>query len=301
MFNDMKVIFLSIVIEALPFLLIGALAGTIIEVIFSEEKMKRLLPRNFFLQITYACFLGIFFPICECAIIPVAARLIQRGVPLHLAITFMLATPIVNPVAVGATGVAFINRPDILYWRVGSGVLVAVLVGLLFFGRKGVEVMRVSGDERVRGEKGSHGHGENTRWQKLSFILRHTRDEFFNVGIYLVIGALLVGAIQMLLPQRALSAIADQPFISILSLQGLGYALSLCSHADAFVGASFANLFPSSSILAFLITSPLIDIKNTLILLVFFRKKFCLKLIGSVLILAFVLSSIVHITGWLHG
>ena len=46
----------------------------------------------------------------------------------------------------------------------------------------------------------------------------------------------------------------------------LAFVLSLCSEADAFVASTFLLQFSGASVLAFLITGPMIDIKNTLMM-----------------------------------
>jgi hypothetical protein len=65
-------------------------------------------------------------------------------------------------------------------------------------------------------------------------------------------------------------------------MMGLAYFLSLCSEADAFIGASFSSIFPSTSILGFLIFGPMIDLKNTLMMLSVFRFKFVMTVLALV-------------------
>lgn len=54
------------------------------------------------------------FPICECAVIPVARTLIRKGIPVSTAVMFMLAVPIINPAAPAATYFAFARTPEIM-------------------------------------------------------------------------------------------------------------------------------------------------------------------------------------------
>jgi uncharacterized membrane protein YraQ (UPF0718 family) len=85
---------------------------------------------------------------------------------------------------------------------------------------------------------------------------------------------------------------------SILFMQILGYLLSICSHADAFVAASFMGRFSLYPVLAFLILSPLIDIKNTIVLAGNFKPRFTLTIICLVFILVFL---IITIAGSVYG
>ena len=292
-FLEGKTVFLSIIIEAFPFLLIGALVGSIIEVFISEEKFRQILPKSWLLGTLYACLIGLIFPICECAIIPIAARLIRKGVPTHLAIIFMLATPIINPVAVGATYFAFFRTPEISLHRVIFGVGTAVVVGWLFARMKKKQFLRsdfLAFNNRNKDIHHHHDHHKDNFLSKIKSVLRHTRDEFFDVGGYLVLGALISTLVQFSLPQSFFDTVNKSEVVAMLSLQVFAYGLSLCSHADAFVGASIAHQFTRPALLAFLITSPLIDIKNTIILLRYVPRKIALTLIGSIFILAFVFS-----------
>ena len=82
----------------------------------------------------------------------------------------------------------------------------------------------------------------------------------------------------------------DDPLVvgSTIVMMGLAFFLSLCSEADAFIGASFRNLFPAPSILAFLVYGPMIDLKNMIMLLSVFRAKFVFILLFLITMIVFV-------------
>ena len=75
--------FISMILEALPFILIGSIVSAIIQMYISEELVKKILPKNKFISIIFAAFAGVFIPICECAIVPIAKSLIKKGVPVE--------------------------------------------------------------------------------------------------------------------------------------------------------------------------------------------------------------------------
>src|SRR5215216_8151392 len=101
------VIFTSIVIEALPFILLGALVSAMIAVFVPDSVFARLarLPRA--LQVPGAAVAGVAFPVCECGSLPVARRLLVRGLDPAAALAFMLAAPILNPIVLASTWVAY--------------------------------------------------------------------------------------------------------------------------------------------------------------------------------------------------
>ena len=96
-------IFISMVLEALPFILIGALISSLIQVYISEDIVKRFLPKSSFFSIIIAALLGLVIPICECAIVPIVRSLMKKGVPIAVALVFMLSAPLVNPIVIAST------------------------------------------------------------------------------------------------------------------------------------------------------------------------------------------------------
>jgi len=114
---------------------------------------------------------------------------------------------------------------------------------------------------------------------RLRQVLQLAGDEFFDMGRYLILGAMLAALMQTFIPQTTLLALGSGPFSSILVMIALGVILSICSTVDAFVSLAFVGTFTSGSILAFLVFGPMVDIKSTLMFLQVFRKKTVVYLI----------------------
>ena len=131
--GDIFYAFLSILLEGAPFILLGALISGVIDAWLPSGAMDRLLPKRAFPAILVSGLLGIIFPVCECAIVPVIRRLVQKGLPLGCAMTYMLAAPIVNPIVALSTWTAFTGRDPLLMMgsRVTMGYVIAVLAGLI--------------------------------------------------------------------------------------------------------------------------------------------------------------------------
>jgi hypothetical protein len=79
--NSLAIVFVSIVLEAIPFMLFGSLVGGFIEAFVSRERMATFLPKKGWLTVCIAAGAGIVFPVCECAVVPVVRRLIGKGLP----------------------------------------------------------------------------------------------------------------------------------------------------------------------------------------------------------------------------
>ena len=58
--------------------------------------------------------------------------LLKRGIPQHIGLLFMLASPIMNPIALLATYYAFPDTPQIILARIIGGILIACMVALTF-------------------------------------------------------------------------------------------------------------------------------------------------------------------------
>ncbi|MEO1132648.1 MAG: permease, partial [Cyanobacteria bacterium J06639_1] len=114
LWQDGVTLFLGIVVEAIPFLLLGVLLSGLLSMFASEEQLLKWLPEQPWLQSLAGGMLGFFFPVCECGNVAVARRLILKGIPPHVAIAFLLAAPVFNPVVIFATWVAFRFQPEIV-------------------------------------------------------------------------------------------------------------------------------------------------------------------------------------------
>ena len=130
--KDISIIFMSIFFEALPFLLLGSILSAIIERYISNERIASLIPKNIITGSLVGVLLGFFLPACDCAVIPVSKRLIKKKVPLNVAVSFMLASPIINPVVLLSTYYAFYNtNPKIFWLRLILGIIISLIIGII--------------------------------------------------------------------------------------------------------------------------------------------------------------------------
>jgi uncharacterized membrane protein YraQ (UPF0718 family) len=283
-FSQLAAIFLSIIIEALPFVLFGCLVSGFIETYLSPEFVQRFLPKNRFLRVLVGIFAGFFFPSCECGIVPIVNRFLEKKVPTYTGIPFLIAAPIINPVVLFATFVAFGNSFKFAFLRFLGAVIIALIVGL---------ILAYKLDDPILLEKPSlseHTHHTKhlSKGQKLWSALTHAVDEFFDTGRYLIFGSLVASSIQVFVPTKLLMSVTHTPIAAIALMMLFAFLLSLCSEADAFIGASLLSLFGPAPILAFLLFGPVIDIKNLLMMKHYFQTEFIVRyVVGiSVLVLA---------------
>ncbi|KUP08517.1 membrane protein [Bacillus coahuilensis p1.1.43] len=280
-FKNVNTIFVSIILEALPFILIGVLASALIQTFVSEDQLKKWIPKNPFLAILPAAFIGALLPICECAIVPVARRLMKKGMPVHVAIVIMVTAPILNPVVFASTYYAFQTEPIIYWGRFVLAFIFALVIGLLiYFTWKNANPLKGQASHHHH-----HHHGPRNKWIET---IQHASDEFFDMGKFLILGALVAAIVQTFLDRAILVEVGANTILGPLSMMGLAYVLSLCSEADAFVASSFGSQFSVASILAFLVYGPMIDLKNTILMLAYFNWRFVLRYIAIVTGVVFV-------------
>ncbi|WP_238456310.1 permease [Desulfotruncus arcticus] len=288
---NFKIIFLSIIIEALPFILIGVFVSAVLQNFVSEETIRRILPRNKMANLLLASFLGIIFPVCECGIVPITRRLISKGVPLYSAVTFMLAAPIINPVVASSTAVAFSAAPPMVWFRLGLAFFVSFVAGLLlsfwFDSRelKGGALQSLCGCGCTHDHHNYNYHARPTMATKLINTFQNACDEFFDMGKYLIMGASLAALVQTFVSRDIILHIGQNSLSSIAAMMTFAFGVSVCSSADAFIAASFAGNFTTGSLLAFMVFGPMIDMKNILMMLSAFKTRFVLALVVIIALL----------------
>lgn len=284
---QMSVIFLSIVIEALPFVLLGCLISGALQVFLTPERVTKILPKNKLASIAVGCGLGVFFPSCECGIVPIVNQFVKKDVPVHTAFAFMLTAPIVNPIVIFSTFIAFGNSAKFAFLRVMGSLIVAMIVGiwLAYFNQHAVLKQRLTATPHTDDHHGHHHHGhahDHSKGQPFKALLQHSLDEFFDTGRYLIIGGLIASAMQTYLPTGLMLTLGSTKLLAVLVMLLLALTLSLCSEADAFIGSSLLSLFGAGPVVGFLVFGPMVDIKNLLMMKRYFSGRFIASLVGLV-------------------
>jgi len=282
-------VFLGIFIEAVPFLLLGTVGSGVVEVFFNQELFQRLSPRRVFTRALAGSLMGLLFPVCECGVVPLTRRLFSKGLPLVSGIAFLLAAPVLNPIVILSTSAAF-GWGWMLVGRLGLSLLIAVIVGMIFSTAQNPA-------EILLPRQVEHNHSfivsppnlpptPPTLRQRFTRVAVIAGDEFFEMGRYLILGAILAAAMQALIPQQILLGLGQGPVTSVLLMLALAVILSICSTVDAFVALGFMGTFSPGAILAFLVFGPMVDIKTTLMYLSVFKK----RAVAYLILLPFALS-----------
>ena len=253
--NELIVVFVSIVLQSLPFVEVGVFASAVVQNFLSAQHVVRWMPRRTLPGVLLGASFGLVAPVCDCGVVPLARRLVAKGVPLPAAVSLMLAAPVINPIVLVATGLAFQGNLGVVAVRAAMTLSVAVSVGLLV-GRLFPEARLNLPGLLVAVEAKD---GPPRRW---SAIGHQASAELFDVLFFIILGALVTAAIQTFIPRSSLLAFGGQPVASVAALMPLASVLSICSEADAFVARAFSPAFAPGAILAFLTIGQVVDLRN---------------------------------------
>ena len=282
--NEFVVVFISIFLQSLPFLLLGIFASALVQRYLSDEAVTRWLPRRTVSVVLLGSVFGFVAPVCDCGVIPLARRLMTKGVPVYAATTLIVAAPVINPIVLLSTAFAFQGDWKIVALRMGMTFSVAVSVGLLVSAlfpetvartpaaspsRGGVEVSSAAGVSRNPG------------------IFAHATVEYFDVLFYVILGSVFTAATQTLLPRGDLMAVGGSPVWSVVTLMPVATLLSICSEADAFVARAFATTFSVGAVLAFMTIGQAVDLRMGFLLFRTLRVGIALLIVVLAYVLVF--------------
>jgi uncharacterized membrane protein YraQ (UPF0718 family) len=298
-------LFMSLLVEAFPFLLLGVLLSSLLLFLVKESQFLQYLPRNPLLGALTGSVFGFLFPACECGNVPVARRLLMQGAPSAVAIGFLLAAPTINPIVIWATWTAFRDQPEIVVLRIIISLAIATFLGCLFslqadprsllqplvanaipqppseqptLLQKGTFILGSNAPQRFETLAYQSSLAAETAlpksfWGRLTVFLENTLQELRDLGSVLVLGSAIAACIQVFVPWEIVLNLGQDSVTSILAMMLLAGIVSICSTVDSFFALSFAGSFTSGSLLAFLVYGPMIDLKAIGMLLSVFKPR----------------------------
>jgi uncharacterized membrane protein YraQ (UPF0718 family) len=265
--GDIWVAFLSILFEGIPFILIGSIVSGLIDAYLPARLMDRMLPKRGIPAVLASGLLGIIFPVCECAIVPVIRRLVQKGLPLGCAMTYMLAAPIVNPIVALSTYSAFQGREPAMMTasRVLLGYAIAVVAGLVLSRAGAGRVLQPRVLQGMAAGAADAADAGRAPGDGIVRAMRTAQQDFMDTVLYFVIGVGIASVAQTQLFYRpglqdGIQSLAANHWLAAPVLMVAAFVLSLCSTTDAFIIAA-DSLFAATAKLAFLVFGPMFDMK----------------------------------------
>lgn len=327
--NSAFTLFLSLLVEAIPFLLLGVLFSGLLQFFVDERRLLAILPKNPLLGAFTGSCIGFLFPVCECGNVPVARRLLMQGAPVSVAIGFLLAAPTINPIVFWATWTAFRDQPEIVFLRVGFSLAIATIIGFIFSvqtdlrpllqpGVASAITMRSQSSDSTPSllQSGTYFLGQSAKPLitdpselqaammatvskpmsfRLRLLLENTVQEMRELGAVLILGSAIAALVQVFVPRDLILSLGQSPITSILAMILLAGVVSICSTVDSFFALSFASTFTSGSLVAFLVFGPMIDLKGVGLMLSIFKPRAIFYLFALAAQLTFVLTLFINL------
>lgn len=293
----------GLLLQAVPFTLIGVLVSAVVETWITADFIEKHAPKSIANGFLAAILAGVCVPVCDCVVVPTFSRLVARKLPLPCAVTFLCAVPVVNPVSIWATWYAFADVPAVAVTRVALGVGVALLVGISFviFPVKS-QVLREKFFIKSCGSTCDSCDFDNNVGPLISFkdhlkiYAHHVYADFMRLMPIILFGTTVASIIRVWLGADPASKInTTTVFVAIPAMMLIAYASSLCSSSDAVIARSLAASLPMSSVIVFLLFGPMLDIKNTLMLIEDFKGKFVIRLTATIVVICLLAALLVHL------
>jgi uncharacterized membrane protein YraQ (UPF0718 family) len=265
--QDTVTLALSVIIESAPFVFLGILLSTVVQVWLPHGFLLRFLPRQPLLRRAVISLLGMFFPVCECGNVPLARGFMVGGFTVPESITFLLAAPILNPVTIITTHQAFGFGDGILITRIVAGFIIANVIGWLFSRHPDPDSLLTPDFAATcaRPEPSDHDHDHGHRHGQGPSRIQTSVDLFARetavIMPALFIGSLVAALTQVLVPRSVLLELGSNPVWSVLAMMALAFIVAVCSNVDAFFVLSFGSTFMPGGIAAFLTFGAMIDVK----------------------------------------
>ncbi len=193
--------FERIFLEAVPFLLLGALAASVVEHYFSTAEVEKIFSKRLIPGIAAGLLTGVILPVGEGGSILLARALLRKGAALPSTVVMMLAAPALNvlPLAIllGSGGVSAV------FWlRIGIGAVFAIIFGIL--------LSLENQPERLIHVNSLHRHGagiaqfkeavSGNNQNRSNAVAVTTAKEFLEFTPYVIVAALIAAILQTILP-----------------------------------------------------------------------------------------------------
>lgn len=238
-----------------PYLLLGFLVAGVLSVCISPEWVERHLGGRGLGPVLKASLFGVPLPLCSCGVIPVSASIYRHGATRAATTSFLLSTPQTGVDSIAVTYALL--GPIFAIFRPIAALLTGLIGGGLvqFFDEpNGIDI----GDE----SKPTHcTEACCVGKTKRNILLRVLHYGFVilprDIGLALLVGILIAGAMAAIVPQDHLAAYIGGGVLSILLMMAAGVPVYVCATASVPIAAGFMHMGASpGAALAFLIAGP---------------------------------------------
>lgn len=273
--------FVTITIELVVlFIGISFLVGLMLGYI-PPEKIRKAMGGEGWLGNLVGAGFGSITPFCSCSTIPLTMGFLEAGAPFGATMSFLIASPLLNPIILGMV-VAFMGwKVAIAYGTIAF--LLAVVSGRLW-ARLGLakEVKKV----RVKGGHGQEDDGSPKYKKAAKFAL----TTFWSMLPYLLLGVAIGAAIYGLLPENVIVSVAGpgNPF-SVPLAAVIGIPLYIRVETIIPIGVALMDKgMGLGTVIALLIGGAGASIPEVSMLAGIFKRKLIIAFLLTILIVAII-------------
>ncbi|PTF68546.1 permease [Staphylococcus chromogenes] len=280
--------FLMLFFELLILFIIVSFIVSLIQQVVSEEKIKRLLSKpNKAVNYILGMIFGAMTPFCSCSTIPILAGLLNSKVPFGPAMSFLIASPLMNPLMVFMLWALLGWKVAIVYFVVLA--IFSILTGLVFSKMNLAESYKgvnVKGDGFFANKTGSRfKQALNDAWAFLYPML-----PYLFIGVF--IGAFIYGFV----PKTFITKYASgDGVIAVLVASVIGIPMyirpeTMLPIAEALVSKGMSL----GTVIAMIIGGAGASIPEVVLLSKLFKKKFVVSFVIAILVVAIATGLIVN-------
>lgn len=259
---------------------------------FPPEKTKQFLSRKrTFVGNMLAAGIGIMTPFCSCSAVPLFIGLIEAGVPLGVTFSFLIASPMINEVAVVMLFALFGWKAAALY--MGSGVVIAVIAGYII-GKLHLEHWVEEYVYQIKSEQVEFV--EPTFRERTHIAKQFTIELLKGIWLYIVIAIAIGGIIHGYVPEEFLVKYAGRDNLLAVPMVVL-IGVPLYNSAAGMVPIAYALVekgLPMGTVLAFMMAVAGLSLPEMIIL----RRVLKTELIA---VFAGIMAVAIIITGYLFN
>ncbi len=276
--------FLTIMVELVVLFIVISTIIAFVLMYIPQEKIKNWLSGKGIFGNVMAVLFGAITPFCACSTVPMTLGLLQAGVPFGTVMSFVIASPLMDPLV-------FILLGTFMGWKVAIGFLVLTSIFPIFFGILFEKIGWADQVKHVRIKGEVHSQNENLpvgikNRIKVSFL--KAWGDFKGVFVYMIIGVAIGAAIYGYMPTDLLAKVAgpDNPFAVLVATL---ISLPLYIRVESAIPIGLALLDKGVSIgavMAFIIGGAGVAIPELTMLASIFKKKIIIAFIIIVIITA---------------
>ena len=281
--------FLMLFFELLLLFIVVSFIVSLIQQVVSEEKIKKLLSKpNKAVNYILGMIFGAVTPFCSCSTIPILAGLLNSKVPFGPAMSFLIASPLMNPLMIFMLWALLGWKVAIVYFVVLA--IFSILTGLVFSKMNLAESYKgvnVKGDGFFANKTGSRfKQALNDAWAFLYPML-----PYLFIGVF--IGAFIYGFI----PEEFITKYASgDGFISVFIASVIGIPMyirpeTILPIAEALVSKGMSL----GTVVALIIGGAGASIPEVVLLSKLFKKKFVISFVIAILVVAIATGLIVNL------